>query len=148
MSQKRPFWPFWPVISEAGWISRKKVPLGIRLKSTRRRRTRLFYQTSARGPEAKFLVRGCQNPVVEVKKANSATGPLRYRRHYRPVAPWPTNQLDLSTLKKNEIHLEGPGQRDPAAGCGRMWPGVAGCGWVWLGLAGFGWVWLVLASFS
>ena len=43
---------------------------------------------------------------------------------------------------------EGPGQRDPAAGCGRMWPGVAGCGWVWLVLAGFGWVWLGVASFS
>ena len=27
--------PFWPVISETGWTSRKKVPLGIRLKSTR-----------------------------------------------------------------------------------------------------------------
>ena len=59
MSQKRLFWPFWPVISETGWTSRKKVPLGIRLKSARRRRTRLFYHTSARGPEAKFLVRGC-----------------------------------------------------------------------------------------
>ena len=29
------FWSFWLAISEPGWISRKKVPLGIRLKSTR-----------------------------------------------------------------------------------------------------------------
>ena len=35
MSQKRPFWPFLPVISETGWTSPRKVPLGIRLRSTR-----------------------------------------------------------------------------------------------------------------
>ena len=29
------FWSFWLAISEMGWTSRKKVPLGIRLKSTR-----------------------------------------------------------------------------------------------------------------
>ena len=29
------FWWFWRAISEPGWTSRKKVPLGIRLKSTR-----------------------------------------------------------------------------------------------------------------
>ena len=32
---KQPFWSFWPAISEPGWTSRKKVPLGTRLKSTR-----------------------------------------------------------------------------------------------------------------
>ena len=29
------FWSFWLAISEPGWTSRKKVPFGIRLKSTR-----------------------------------------------------------------------------------------------------------------
>ena len=49
----------------------------------------------------------------------------------------------------HQSQFEGGGQRDPTAGCGRMWPaGVAGFGWVWLGLSGFGWVWLVLARFS
>ena len=37
----------------------KKVPLGVRLKSTRQRRPRIFYHTSARGPEIKNLDRGC-----------------------------------------------------------------------------------------
>ena len=35
MSQKRPFWPFWPAISETGWPRRKKVPLGVLLRSAR-----------------------------------------------------------------------------------------------------------------
>ena len=28
-------WPFWPAISEPGWPRRKKVPLGVLLRSTR-----------------------------------------------------------------------------------------------------------------
>ena len=36
-----------------------KVPLGVRLISTRRRPPRVFYHTSANVPEEKFLVRGC-----------------------------------------------------------------------------------------
>ena len=37
----------------------KKVPLGVRLISTRRRPPRVFYHTSARGPEIKSRDRGC-----------------------------------------------------------------------------------------
>ena len=48
MSQKRPFGPFWPVISEAGWTSRKKIPLGIRLKSPRRSEIRSFLHKKSR----------------------------------------------------------------------------------------------------
>jgi hypothetical protein len=55
MSQKRPFWPFWPVISEAGWTSRKKVPLGIRLKSARRSHMRIFPHVN--GAELKLLTK-------------------------------------------------------------------------------------------
>ena len=32
---KRSFWSFWPAISETGWPRRKKVPLGVLLRSTR-----------------------------------------------------------------------------------------------------------------
>ena len=36
------FWSFWLAISEPGWTSRKKVPLGTRLKSTRPSQIRSF----------------------------------------------------------------------------------------------------------
>ena len=55
MSQKRPFWPFWPAISEAGWTSRKKVPLGIRLKSARRSHMRISLHVN--GAELKLLTK-------------------------------------------------------------------------------------------
>ena len=60
MSQKRPFWPFWPVISEAGWTSRKKVPLGIRLKSARRSHMRVFLHVTPHRGENQKLRRGCE----------------------------------------------------------------------------------------
>ena len=44
------FWSFWLAISEPGWTSRKKVPLGIRLKSTRPSHGRFF--SSLNPPEA------------------------------------------------------------------------------------------------
>ena len=59
MSQKRPFWPFWPVISETGWTSRKKVPLGIRLKSARRSHMRVFLHVTPHRGENPPRRRGC-----------------------------------------------------------------------------------------
>ena len=69
MSQKRPFWPFWPVISETGWTSRKKVPLGIRLKSARRSHMRICVHVTPHRGENQKLRRGCVpvvTPPVEV----------------------------------------------------------------------------------
>ena len=45
------FWSFWLAISEPGWTSRKKVPLGIRLKSTRPSHGRVC--SSLHPPEAR-----------------------------------------------------------------------------------------------
>ena len=56
MSQKL---PFWPVISEAGRTSRKKVPLGIRLKSARRSHMRGFPHVTPHRGENHKLRRGC-----------------------------------------------------------------------------------------
>ena len=49
------FRSFWRAISESepGWTSRKKVPNGVRLKSTRQSHSRSFPHTSARVPEFK-----------------------------------------------------------------------------------------------
>ena len=58
MSQKRPFGPFWPVISEAGWTSRKKVPLGIRLKSTRPSHGRVLPKLHPPEARQNFLLAG------------------------------------------------------------------------------------------
>ena len=52
------FSSFWLAISEAGWTSRKKAPLGVQFKSARRRETRISPRTSARGDEEKKLCRG------------------------------------------------------------------------------------------
>ena len=45
---------------------KKKVPLGVRLISTRRSEPRVFVKTKFRGPEIKNLDRGCAKPVVLV----------------------------------------------------------------------------------
>ena len=46
-------------ISEIGCTPSKKMPLGVRLKSTRRSEPRGFFKTKFRGPEIKNLDRGC-----------------------------------------------------------------------------------------
>ena len=54
-----PFWPFWPPISEAGWTSRKKVPLGVRLKSARRSQFRRSPHVNPHRGENRNHDRGC-----------------------------------------------------------------------------------------
>ena len=53
-------------ICEIGCTYKKKVPLGVRLISTRRSEPRGFFKTKFRGPEIKNLDRGCATPVVLV----------------------------------------------------------------------------------
>ena len=61
MSQKRPFWPFWPVIFEAGWTPR--------LKSARRSHMRGFLHVTPHRGENQKLGRGCQMALMGVLMA-------------------------------------------------------------------------------
>ena len=74
----RPFWPFWPPISEAGRTSRKKVPLRIRLRSTRRSQIRVSaHGTPHRGENPK-LRRGCPSPTkAALHEKSTDTAPSR-----------------------------------------------------------------------
>ena len=61
---KRPFWSFWPAISEPGWTRRKKVPLG----SCLHQRDRATFEFSGvythRKPGNIFYWRGCAKLVL------------------------------------------------------------------------------------
>ena len=63
------FWSFWPTISdEPGRTFRKKVPLGVLLKSTRRSHTRRFWFQICNRAEVKFECWGCHRLVVAKRR--------------------------------------------------------------------------------
>ena len=62
---KRSFWSFWPAISETGWPRRKKVPLGVLLRSARRSCNRVCFLSKFRGGKLQNLGWGCVKKRVK-----------------------------------------------------------------------------------
>ena len=76
---------------------KKKVPLGVRLKSTRRRRPRFFCHTSSRGPEIKILDRGCA--MVITSDDNNAQWSMKTQQavSHCPSAIWKSDPHQFTT---------------------------------------------------
>ena len=83
------FWSFWLAISEPGWTSRKKVPLGIRLKPTRPSHGRVC--RSLHPPEARqnFLLAGLSaHLATRTHSANAFPAPCGPDRRGQGSAPY------------------------------------------------------------
>ena len=71
--QNKPFWLFWPAISESGWASRNKAPFGVMLESTRLSYTQKQYTQLPANRTFKFLWLGCfPVPSVRLVRAGDA----------------------------------------------------------------------------
>ena len=66
---KLPFWLFWPAISKPGWTRRKKVPLGIRFKSTRPSYMRIWPEPNPPEARQSFLRPGLSAPLWLLSRA-------------------------------------------------------------------------------
>ena len=77
-----PFGTFWPPISEAGWTSRKKIPLGVRLKPARRSQIRRFAHVT-RGENRNLLHRGVRHGALMPHGPSRSTSWLAWSKR-----PW------------------------------------------------------------
>ena len=119
-------WPFASHFRDRVHL-KKKVPLGVRLISTRRRRPRVFCKTNSRGPEINSLDRGCgvgrppcKGVAIGVARRGALLGGDRALRIIPPSCSGPVSHAGgphvASFVRRSSVRTGAPNQLSDSGG--------------------------------